>query len=168
MSVEFQVQYTEAYVVEGQRRWRSLKPARTRSLAIRVGGSLLALFVLAVSVYDQRWGRVGLLVLVLLAFIWANRIDEWNVKRWLRKTPFRGDPLSIKVSDDGIVSHGPKTESTYGWDGVSRAVGFEDGFLLCLGSKLWIWLPEQALQQGTVQETEELLRRKVSDYSSLV
>ena len=66
------------------------------------------------------------------------------------------------------MSHGPKTESTYGWDGVSRAVRFEDGFLLCLGSKLWIWLPEQALQQGTVLETEELLRRKVSDYSSRV
>jgi hypothetical protein len=79
----------------------------------------------------------------------------------LRGTKEFGNEVTIVLSDQGLEASGPNGHSIVKWTAYPRSVRFADGFLLLRGGAIR-WLPDAALEQGSVQEALALIRGKTS------
>jgi hypothetical protein len=168
MSLQFQVHYDDPHLMEGHKRRRTVERARTGSSYMRVIGLLASVVLIVLAALNERWFFVLLLVLLAIFIIVADLIDEMTFKNWIENSPFRGDTILITLDENGVMARGPKSDVIFGWEAFTRVVRFPDGFLLYQGPKVWIWLPQRTLQEGTLQYVGDLLREKIADYSSRV
>lgn len=68
-----------------------------------------------------------------------------------------GTEASYSLADAGVSIQAKSVHGTYPWSEYSRAVRFSDGMLL-LRNGAMRWLPDSALQRGTVEEALALVR----------
>jgi hypothetical protein len=74
-----------------------------------------------------------------------------------RLRPSFGSEASYSMSDAGVTIQAKSLHGTFPWSEYSRAVRFSDGMLL-LRKGAMRWLPDNALQRGTMEEAIALVR----------
>jgi hypothetical protein len=95
---------------------------------------------------------------VLLGFLLMMRAA---VLLKLRGSREFGNEVTIVLSDEGLEASGPNGHSIVKWSAYPRSVRFADGFLLMRGGAIR-WLPDAALEQGSVDAALSLIRSKTS------
>ena len=127
------------------------------------------LFVLLLSFYvwayawktSAEWlviARWGLLYLVIFSVFWFF-FSKWVIiRRFKRRADFNSE-VTVSLSDHGISVRGRHAKNELQWAAYPRAVRFADGILL-LRKRVIRWLPDSAIQEGTVQDALALVRSK--------
>lgn len=119
--------------------WLSTQAARGRSsrgpfVALCVTGAVIAIFTLLV---------------------------RFAVMRKLRRSREFGKQVVIALSAEGLDASGSNGHSVVKWSAYPRSVRYSDGILLTRGGAIR-WLPDSALEEGSVQEAIALVRAKTN------
>jgi hypothetical protein len=93
---------------------------------------------------------------LILGFIFLVRAA---VMMKLRGNREFGKEVTIALSDEGLEATGPNGHSTVKWTSYPQSVRFSDGILLRRGGAIR-WLPDAALEEGSVQDALALIRGK--------
>ena len=67
--------------------------------------------------------------------------------------------MTIALSDEGLEATGPNGHSSVKWTSYPQSVRFSDGILLRRGGAIR-WLPDAALEEGSVQDVLALIGGK--------
>jgi hypothetical protein len=95
---------------------------------------------------------------VIVGFIFLVR---FAIMLKLRKSREFGKQVTIALSDEGLEASGSNGRSTVKWSAYPRSVRYSDGILLARGGAIR-WLPDSALEEGTVQDAVALVRAKTN------
>ncbi|MCA9214730.1 MAG: YcxB family protein [Planctomycetales bacterium] len=108
----------------------------------------------------------GMLAIFALVLIFAQQLENWLLVRKLKATPQIYGEVVILLSNEDYFAQSNAQETRLNWSVFTRALHFEDGFLLFQGPRLYHWLPFAALvNPSQIAELESLLRSKIFDYS---
>ena len=159
------VQYTDAFVVDALRHYRLQHRARRPMIALKV---LMTLPLAALAIFGFIHGPFGLglfFVGLCLLVLFGHHIDLWLARRSLRKWAFRDETVAINFTDEGFHANSPKQETTLRWSSFTKAVHFQDGFLLFHGPASFHWIPATSLVGSSdVTALERLLREKIAEH----
>jgi hypothetical protein len=170
---EYRVSYDEDYVLSSVERYRRQRQVYPWFVAVKVICALGLAALISIIIYGalSTTGKSAPLILIalvlvvfLLLLVQGPRIDYFFLKRRLRKSPFYGDELNIRVSSEGVAVNAPKSEMSLKWSAFTRARRFASGFLLFTEPTSFLWWPDSALMQGTPAEVGSLLRQNVPLY----
>ena len=95
---------------------------------------------------------------VILAFTWLVR---FAIMIKLKKSREFGKEVTITLSDEGLEASGSNGRSSVKWSAYPRSVRYSDGILLARGGAIR-WLPDSALEEGSVQDAVALVRAKTT------
>lgn len=95
-------------------------------------------------------------VLVMFGLV---ALTKWSILRRYKGRADFGGEATITLSEDGIVGIGRYVEGKWQWGAYPRAVRFSDGILL-LRTGVVRWLPDAAIQVGTVEDVTKLVGTK--------
>ena len=93
---------------------------------------------------------------VIVGFMFLVRATAMTKLRGTREF---GKEVTIALSDEGLEAMGPNGHSSVKWSAYPHAVRFPDGILLRRGGAIR-WLPDSALEEGSLQEVLALIRSK--------
>jgi hypothetical protein len=79
----------------------------------------------------------------------------------LRGTKEFGKEVTIALSEQGLEATGPNGHSLVKWAAYPQSVRFSDGILLRRGGAIR-WLPDAALEEGSMQDVLALVRSKTN------
>jgi hypothetical protein len=79
----------------------------------------------------------------------------------LRKSREFGKEVTIALSEAGLEASGSNGHSVVKWNAYPRSVRYSDGILLARGGSIR-WLPDSALEEGSIEEAIALVRAKTS------
>ena len=170
---EYRVSYDENYVLRSIERYRRQRHVYPWFIAVKIVCALGLAALISVVIYGamsspSKSGPLMLIGLVLgfflLLLVQGPRIDYFFLKRKLRRSPFYGDELKIRVSAEGVAVNAPKAETSLKWSAFTRARRLAAGFLLFTEPTVFHWWPDSALTQGTPAEVESLLRQHLVAY----
>lgn len=156
--------YNDEFLTEAVRRHHASQKLLSvgRVICLVVG---LACMVLGVALWRQHDPRpllaIGVIGLMLSGSAWYA---EAILRRNFRRSPFRDQEVNWQISGEQLAITIGTTATTFDWSVVTRAHKFSDGFLLYWGPAAFHWLPNRFQVEGTPEDTEALLRAKVSDY----
>ena len=166
MKTTHRIVYTDEYIADAVR----VSAAQKRRLKF--------LAQILRSWWLPRAGMVGLIIyLVLNGFDWS--ITAWivaflilhGVAEWLSRRR-RGkalkelrsaDPITVSMDENGIDVVSKNGNSHSKWAGWSVPVIYPNGVLLKLSRLSGIWLPDQALVEGSPEDVRQLLEENIKD-----
>lgn len=162
MPIEYRFIASEAFFVEAFERHRSQVPwlgwLRTLRYILAIPLILLCLFMSYVGAISA---AIILAVFVAL-LLQGSRLDNWMLKRNLRKSPYNNDTIVTCLSDTGMEANGKLDSARINWATFTKATRFADGWLLHRGPHLFNWLPDNALHAGAeLTEASALIRAHV-------
>jgi hypothetical protein len=125
-----------------------------------------SVFLVGAGFYFGEWWKGALLGLFFgTCFYWFLFPDRGALKAF-RRSPSHEQVHEILLSDAGVSSRLPLSETTERWAVYRRARAFHDGILLYQDGGNFHWLADATLTLGTRSEAEELLRSKVDDFAA--
>jgi hypothetical protein len=86
------------------------------------------------------------------------------MKRSLKKSPWTGSRMNTTLSEDGMHITSDKSDVFLKWSAFTKALRFNDGFLLFQGPRVFNWLPKSALTEGSEQDVDSLLKENIKNY----
>jgi hypothetical protein len=138
----------------GQRTFLFRLPMQYGIVSLAIVGAFLG--------FKSLWTRtavgIGILVVVVLMAALVALTKTSILRRFKRRADF-GAETTVKVSKEAIVSSGRHAEGEWGWQAYPRSVRYPDGILLMRRGVIR-WLPDSALQEGTMEEATALVKSK--------
>lgn len=163
-TIEYVIQFNEAFLLQALRRHRQQAKARFWFLPLKaicfVGISAL----LALTIYLRLWWVSLLPGIFLLLLVFGSKLDDWMVRRRMRHSPFNGLEVRILLNEQGYTASDAKSRSELAWSVFSRVKRFDDGFLAFGAPPMIYWWPDSAMRSGTVAEAKQLLRRHIARF----
>ena len=95
---------------------------------------------------------------VALGFMFLVR---FAIMMKLRKSREFGKEVTVTLSEEGLDASGSNGRSSVKWSAYPRSVRYSDGLLLARGGAIR-WLPDAALEEGSVHEVLTLVRSKTT------
>lgn len=86
---------------------------------------------------------------------------RFSIMMKLRKSREFGKEVTITLSDRGLEASGSNGRSSVKWNAYPRSVRYSDGILLTRGGAIR-WLPNAALEEGSLEEVLALVRAKTT------
>lgn len=154
--------FDEDFLVEAFRRYRRQHRARWVFLGLKVGAILLVAAVggWALHLGNTLPGVVFLSLSLLLCFV--HRVDDWWVRRALRKSPYADEVLRVEMDETSYRVTSPKQDVKLQWSVFTRVVHFPDGVLIFQGPRVFNWIPVTALVAPADRAgLETLVRSKI-------
>jgi hypothetical protein len=169
MKTTHQIVSTDDYIAEAQR------------LAIAQNKTLKFFYQTWWAWWLPRVGIVGFIIYFLVnhfdwsltaefgGFLVLSFLGEWLGRRGLAKarnrTRFKGSSTTVSMDENGVDIVGPVSNSHSKWAGLLKAVVHPNGVLIQVSRIAWIWLPDQALVEGSPEDVRKLLAENVGDSS---
>ena len=94
-------------------------------------------------------------------------LERAQVRRALRGKMAADLAVTVELDQDGLRSNDSKNEVELGWAFFTQARSFDDGVLLYDADRRMRWLPHAALEAGSSEQVETLVREKVKDFASM-
>jgi hypothetical protein len=165
-----QLVLTDEYVAEAQR----LRIAQNKTLKF--------LYQTWWSWWLPRVGMVGLIIYLLLnhfessvvamtgAFLAIHFFAEWfgrrNLAKARKKIRFKGSTTTVSMDENGVDVVG-EAGTTHGkWPGILPPAIYPNGVLIRFNRIAMIWLPDQALIEGSAADVRRLLDENVEESST--
>jgi hypothetical protein len=93
---------------------------------------------------------------------------RWSLRRHFRKRPDKDSHIVWTLGEDDLRNKTDNSESRQNWSQIAKVRKANNGFLLYPNDQMFYWLPTTAfVSQEDRQRTEELLRRKIKDFSDI-
>lgn len=138
---------------------------RNRRLVARLSVRFALLGLLAGAVYWMRSSQastsawLGAVLVGLLVGAGGGVIMRFLFMRRFRKRADFATEVRVTLAPSGIAAAGAHAQGSWAWSAFPHAVRFRDGILLYRGGVLR-WLPDAAIESGTLQEALELVAAK--------
>jgi hypothetical protein len=165
MSVVAHLRFSEDVLLQGLARYGRVKRARW-------GKVLLCVLVLTVSAVlgvvlsASVWGPVAGVVLGGAYLMMVDRVQRWGIRRRFRRSPFCGEDLAFEFGEHEVRITSPQQDVRLQWSVFTKAVRFEDGFLLMQGSSVFNWIPAAAFADPShVSAMEAHVKANIAQYS---
>lgn len=153
----------DTYVVDAMKHKRKERRVWFNSLK-----AVVILFALSLSLFAYSQGDfmvVAFFILCSIAILFAHRIDYWRAKRSVQKSPFNNEAVTVLFSDDAVQMKSSQHETILKWSVFTKAVHFDDGFLLYQGPMALTWIARTALPDPEeIGPLEVLLRSHIPHY----
>ena len=163
--VTARIVYSSDYLIEALARHRAQKEGRWAWLVLRAI-AILGFAGFAVLVIGQGHYLFGVfLALFTLLLLVGQRFENWRSRRALASSLHLDEELTVSLSDAGYHVWSTLQDTRMQWAMFTKAVYFDDGFLLLQGPGLCYWIPFSALVPGAdPEEIESLLRSKLAQH----
>lgn len=102
----------------------------------------------------------------LIAFLVMHAVGEWLGRRRLakmRKKVRSDDPITVTMDENGVDVVGENGNSHSNWTGMPIPLIYPHGVLLKFSRLSGIWLPDQALIEGSAADVRKLLTQNVKN-----
>lgn len=160
----FEITFSEPFLIEMVRRYRCSRALARYATLLKGGLGLCLIALILVCVLAKTYIGASVISVFLALLLFSRRFDEFIIARRFRKSPYRDERIRIQLSADGFTATGTKSNAQLSWAVFTKALRFDDGFLLFQGPGVFNWLPVRAITEGTAAGAEELIRTNVSDY----
>jgi hypothetical protein len=122
---------------------------------------LILLAWLSTQAAAERSSRAPFVALCVAgAVIWGFMLlVRVAIMRKLKRSREYGKEVTIGLSEEGLDASGSNGHSVVKWSAYPRSVRYSDGILLARGGAIR-WLPDSALEEGSVQDAIALVRSK--------
>lgn len=111
------------------------------------------------------WLIESLMVLSAIFLLIAPYIADWSARRSFRKSHFCDEEISQRFDETGLHEVSGKSDSNLAWSIFTKAVHFDDGFLLFSGPRNFRWIPTDAFANpNQIPEFEQLLRANINEH----
>jgi len=128
-------------------------------------GSILLLAWFSTQAATSSSGNAIVGILIAGALIFGSiLLVRASVMMKLRGSREFGMEVSVALSVEGLEASGPNGRSSIKWVAYPRSVRYPDGILLVRGGAIR-WLPDAALQEGSVADAVALVRSKTKSRS---
>lgn len=157
--------FDEEFLVAAFRHYRRQHRARWVFLVLKLLAILLVAAIGCWALYHEHTlpGVTLLCLSFLLCFV--HHVDDWWVRRTVRKSPFLNEVLHVEMDDVSFRVTSPKQDVKLQWTIFTRVVHFPDGFMLFQGPRLINWIPLTALVPPADRAgIETLLRSKIQQH----
>jgi len=166
--IVYRILADEDHVLTRQRRHQAVQ-GKSTGAAIRpwIACVLLAL-LFSIQVAARSWGLAafsGSMLLIALSLPFLGRMLERKQARRAVLGKSEADlTATIELDQAGLRGRDAQAEVSFGWPYFTKARSFEDGVLLYDADQHMRWLPHAALEAGTSEQIESLMREKVADF----
>jgi hypothetical protein len=120
--------------------------------------------VLIIVFYVLNLKSTAVLLGVFVSFSFAG---EWfgqrNLAKARQKVRTRGTTTTVSMSDQGVDIDGANGNSHLKWSALLQPVIYTDGVLIRLSRLAMLWLPDQALTDGSPGDVRNLLAENVKE-----
>jgi hypothetical protein len=114
------------------------------------------------------WLIESLMILPVVFLLIALYIAESSALRAFRKSPFCNQQIVQRFDETGFHELSGESESNLAWSEVTKAVRFDDGFLLFSGPRHFRWVPTNAfVNPNQIPEFDQLLSANVKEYHGI-
>jgi len=151
------------YLIESHNRF---KRQRNRRMRVIIPGALAGLCLTITSIFliHSREIVMGIIPILFVSIaVIAMVYERWSLKRQIRKLPFKGDEIEVRVSDESFDLSSSLAKTSLKWGVFTKVVHFEDGILLFESPRAYFWMPYSGLRAGNIQQLEELLRKHIPE-----
>ena len=121
---------------------------------------LLAL--LALGIAAEIYFLIGFAAFFLALLAVGPRFDYWLMRRRWRRHPQFNELLRVEATDTGLTFSTSKTSGNASWSAYTGAISKPLGVLLYSTKWDYLWLPDDAIVEGTTEELRNLLRSKLT------
>lgn len=103
-----------------------------------------------------------------IGFVLAIALSLTSVHRSNLLDAFRASPRYntdcwCQLYREGLVTHSAMSTTVLKWPMITRAIRHPGGYVL-VGETEFRWLPFQAMQVGTIDTVDDLIRQNIRDY----
>ncbi|WP_367872786.1 hypothetical protein [Luteolibacter sp. Populi] len=161
--VVFEFKFSEEMILEMYRKYHGTRKLARFETPVRWIASVMLVVLAGLLWFLESYLVAVVMVIVLVLFLSARRIDRWLLKRRLRKSPHLNDELRICLSEEGFSTRGSKSSGELQWAVFTEARLLEDGILLFEGPQVFRFLPFHTITRGRAGEAEELVRTYVKE-----
>ena len=160
--IEYHISADEEFYVEGFKRFRASKKLRYVFTFVKTIGLLIFSFAIWALFSKQAYGLASSAIVFSLIIVFGHKIDQYILKRNVRKSPHVNEELVVSFSEEGFHAKSETTDMKLKWNAFTNLVRVEDGFLLFQGPKFYNWLPDKSLSDPSKLEAiRELLEKNV-------
>jgi hypothetical protein len=158
---------TDEYIAEAQR--LAIAPNKPLKFIYQTWWSwwLPRVAMLGFIVYFLANGFDWSLTAMFGAFLALSILGEWLGRRGLakarKKTRFKGSMTMVSMDENGVDMVGETGNSYSKWMLMLPPAIFTNGVLVRFTRLGWIWLPDQALIEGSPDDVRRLLAENVRD-----
>jgi hypothetical protein len=105
---------------------------------------------------------LGVFLVVSFTGEWFGR---WNLAKARKKVRTKGTTSMVTMNDQGIDMEGANGNSHLKWSAMLQPAIYPDGVLIKFSRFAVVWLPDQALIDGSPADVRRLLSENVKDPS---
>jgi hypothetical protein len=160
--IEYQIDVTDAYLLEGLARLRRSRRLRWLELLFLVFGAASIALVAVTSMMHGEWGLAIPAIPPAIFLLFFPPIADWIRRRRTLQSPYRGEWLNVLIEADGVRTESPSHRRKQLWAGYTRAVMLSDGILLYQAPGVVQWLPDDAIKSGSRELAESMIASHLS------
>ncbi len=159
------INFNADFFVECQRRYRRQHRERRFLLVLRVFVLIITIPTVPILLWKGEIFPTLLCAVTPLFLFFVHHVQDWLARRSFKTSPFHDDLLTAEFTESGYHVMSSKQDVRFQWCAFTKVVHFQDGFLLFLGPRAFIWVPVSSIVDPTqVQELERLLAAKVAEH----
>ena len=161
---EYKLVLSVAYLREGWRRAHAQLLRRPWLLALKIVCFVGLVLLLGVSVFSRIYMPAVIFAFFLALLLLSSRLDGWYIAWRHRKSPLNEQPLSFRVSPEGVFWEIMSSHGLLTWPLITKARRFSDGTLVFLTPTQYYWLPDSAIVAGDPSAVWRQLVDSVPDH----
>ena len=165
--IEYKFKYTVSHFINGYRHYK--KQIKYRFLLYVFYLSIMLLFssIAVLSYYKDEIALVYFFGALTFIPFWGSLIENYILRRKLKKSPFYNNIVSVKINEEGLKNSDNHASLELAWSAITKAREFPDGYMLFTGPNVYYWLPDIALEVGEKDLLNKLIDKNIQDYKNV-
>ena len=161
---------TDDYIKEAQR--RSIAQNKTLKFFYQTWWAWwlprIAMVVIMIVAYLLNLGSTVALFAVLFVISFTGEwLGKWNLAKVRKRVRTKGTTSTVQLNDQGVDIEGVNGNSHLKWSAMLRPAIYPDGVLIKFSRIAMVWLPDDALIDGSSEDVRRLLAKNVPDSSGI-
>ncbi len=165
--IKFYFKFDDQFVVDGFKRYGRQHAVRNTWYVSKIVLSLVFILLSLGSIYHGDYKLVIFFSIVIILMLYGHKIDYLLIKYHSRKSPHINEHVEITLNENGFQAISSKSETKTKWSAFTKAVAFNDGFLLFQGPRFFNWLPLNKISEGNVEKLSDLIRTNIKKYKTI-
>jgi len=159
---------TDEYIAEAQ--GRSIAQNKTLKFFYQTWWAWwlprIVIVAMMIVLYLINLGSTVAVLGVILVFSFTGEwFGKWNLAKARKKVRTRGTTSTVTMNHQGIDMEGANGNSHLKWSAMLQPAIYPDGVLIKFSRFAMVWLPDQALVDGSPADVRHLLTENVKDSS---
>jgi hypothetical protein len=124
----------------------------------------IVIVVMMIVLYLIGLGSTLVLLGIVLALSFTGEwFGKWNLAKARKKVRTKGTSSTVTMNDQGLDMEGANGNSHLKWSAMLQPAIYADGVLIKFSRFAMVWLPDEALIEGSPADVRKLLAENVKD-----